>query len=260
MTSFVVVAIFKNETTNLREWLDHWIWQGASAFFLHDHESTDNPELIFQEYESRIPIHYTRVSGEYAQVSAYINSLEYIQKHHASNEWVLFVDLDEFWYWTKGTIRERLHLVPKTIDVLSVKWKIFGPSEDGFQPTSLRTELVYRQECLSSPKYAVRTHSIRPQQVDVHHVNDVDPDRIEIDTTTTFCNHYYCQSLEYWKTVKIPRGCVCGDLSVYWDPVRWETNSNNCTVHDTELADQVLAFSSSSQHGSAVVSHTEKSV
>jgi hypothetical protein len=50
MANFVVVAIFKNETTNLKEWIDHYIWQGASHIYLCDHESTDNPLEILQPY------------------------------------------------------------------------------------------------------------------------------------------------------------------------------------------------------------------
>ena len=39
---FVVVAIFKNEAMNFAEWVTHYLWQGASHFYLFDNNSTDD--------------------------------------------------------------------------------------------------------------------------------------------------------------------------------------------------------------------------
>jgi hypothetical protein len=45
-----VLSIFKNETINLKLWLDHYLWQGAEHFYLIDNGSTDEPLNILQEY------------------------------------------------------------------------------------------------------------------------------------------------------------------------------------------------------------------
>ena len=45
-----VLSIFKNETMNLKLWLEHYLWQGVGHFYLIDNGSTDNPLSILQEY------------------------------------------------------------------------------------------------------------------------------------------------------------------------------------------------------------------
>ena len=45
-----VMAIFKNETMNLKLWIEHYLWQGVEHFYLIDNGSNDNPLSILQEY------------------------------------------------------------------------------------------------------------------------------------------------------------------------------------------------------------------
>ena len=45
-----VLAIFKNETMNLKMWIDHYLWQGVEHFYLIDNGSTDKPLAILKEY------------------------------------------------------------------------------------------------------------------------------------------------------------------------------------------------------------------
>ena len=47
--NFTIMAIFKNETMNLKLWLDHYLWQGIEHFYLIDNDSNDNPINILQE-------------------------------------------------------------------------------------------------------------------------------------------------------------------------------------------------------------------
>ena len=48
--SVCIVAIFKNESHILKEWMEHYISQGIDKFFLIDHNSTDNYFHILQPY------------------------------------------------------------------------------------------------------------------------------------------------------------------------------------------------------------------
>ena len=50
MYYLTLMAIFKNETFNLKIWLDHYIWQGVQHFYLIDNGSTDNPLEILNDY------------------------------------------------------------------------------------------------------------------------------------------------------------------------------------------------------------------
>ena len=45
-----VLAIFKNEGMNIKEWIEHYIWQGIEHFYLINNDSTDNYKKILLPY------------------------------------------------------------------------------------------------------------------------------------------------------------------------------------------------------------------
>lgn len=71
--SFVVIAIFKNETIDMKEWIEHYIWQGASHIYLADNESTDLPLTILQPYIDAKYITYMKVKGNGIQPNVYLD-------------------------------------------------------------------------------------------------------------------------------------------------------------------------------------------
>lgn len=48
-----VLGIFKNEAFNIREWVEHYEWQGADKIFLIDNGSTDNSMELLSDYVQR---------------------------------------------------------------------------------------------------------------------------------------------------------------------------------------------------------------
>lgn len=242
--TFVVVAIFKNETTNLKEWLEHYIWQGASYFYLLDNGSTDNPLSILQDYIDRGLVQLMYEDKKWIQITYYKNIVKAIQTLPSPSDWVVIADLDEFWFSTEGLLKDRLNTIPEQYTVVTCGWKEFGPSQDGFQPSSLRKELVYRNPNRTSPKYCFRTMKINPLDLECHHIENISPEVCLVNPESIHLHHYYCQSEEYWNSVKIPRGYALGDLSVYGCHLYDEFNKRAkvCTLLDTTLADLVKKF------------------
>jgi len=71
-----VIAIFKNETMNLKMWLEHYLWQGVDHFFLIDNGSTDDPHKILQPYIDRgIDRKSTRLNSSHLGSSHAVTSL-----------------------------------------------------------------------------------------------------------------------------------------------------------------------------------------
>ncbi len=234
--TFFVVAVFKNETTNLQEWLEHYIWQGASHFFLVDNGSDDNPLEILRPYIHKKLVSYIYNSGQHIQLAVNRQISEQIQELENAPEWILIADIDEFWFGTEKLLVDELEEIPYDKDVIYTHWYEFGPSADGFQPKSLRKELVYRNPTLLSPKFCFRTDCIDRDQINIHHI-DIDTSKVWCNDNIIRCHHYYCQSTEYWNTVKIPRGHINGDLSVY--DKDFEKRATPCTMLDTTLADML---------------------
>lgn len=242
MTSFVVVAIFKNETTNLKEWLDHYIWQGASHIYLLDNGSTDHPEHLLNTYMRDGVVTCLVDNTPCIQIKYYQSIVKHIQTQDTPPDWILIADLDEFWFSTTTNMRDELQRIPQNIRCVYCSWTEFGPSEDGCHPTSLRKELIYRNPNTLSPKYCFRTMEVPPHAVMIHEVQIPDEDCIR-NPVGIRLHHYFTQSYEYWHCIKIPRGSSMGDLSVYADTQNRklfeERGSAVCTVLDTTLADLV---------------------
>ena len=69
-----VVAIAKNEGDYIEEWINFYIKQGVSHFFIYDNDSTDNMHEILQPYTTGVGggiVTYQKISGKLRQNDAY---------------------------------------------------------------------------------------------------------------------------------------------------------------------------------------------
>jgi hypothetical protein len=248
MASFVVITIFKNESTNLKEWVDHYLWQGASHLYMCDNDSTDNPLSILQPYIDKGLITYW-IDKDHAKYHNYKRhiKLEIIQCVVAAiqndallkPDWTLIADLDEFWYCDTDILSNELAKIPQTIKIISVPWRIFGPSASGEHPSSLRKELIERKPNETSPKYIFRTMLIHYFDIEDHYIRcKLEPSETLWNPNSIHMNHYVLQSFWYFTNIKIPRGCAAGDMTIYTIDY-WLREVEGHTLLDRGLADQV---------------------
>ena len=66
-----VLSIFKNETMNLKIWIEHYLWQGVEHFYLIDNGSDDDPLTILKEYIDNGIVSYYYLPEKYKQVDHY---------------------------------------------------------------------------------------------------------------------------------------------------------------------------------------------
>ena len=118
-----LVAIFKNESEILEEWIEHYIKEGCKHFFLIDNDSNDNYIEIINKYKDIITL--VKDKSKYKQVYLYN---KYFKEKIKKYEWTIVCDLDEFIYARRGfkTILDYLKSLPKSISHISIPWKIFG--------------------------------------------------------------------------------------------------------------------------------------
>ena len=50
MYKLSIGALFKNESHSIKEWLEHYLYQGVEHFYLVDDDSTDNTREILKPY------------------------------------------------------------------------------------------------------------------------------------------------------------------------------------------------------------------
>ena len=252
--NLVVVAIFKNESVAMNEWLYHYVQQGVDHFYMIDNGSTDN----WEEYVQGYPVTIYSDSSKHKQTSHYNDYFLDVVK--INSKWVMVIDLDEFVY-ARGdfkNIPEYLDGLDNDIGCVSILWKMFGSNGHIKQPQSIRHSFTARRlheanirgqltGSGSRGAYDVGKSICRSMyllklgiHVPKHNGKKIClPEKItenDLNNSPLHINHYAIQSWEWFKKVKIGRG-DCNTKK--YDNIRnreyfkgYDTNE----VIDTELA------------------------
>ena len=252
MTNFCIVAIFKNESEILKEWIKHYLNEGCSKFFLIDNGSTDNYLPIIKKYKDKI--HLVVDVKKHAQIELYNKYFKYFLSKIKKYEWILICDLDEFIYSRKNfkTIRHFLLSVENKVSQIVINWKIFG--SNGFntknkkEPKSVINSFTKRidyskntgfqgvKEIIGDVKMNLCKSIVRSNRVLCLgiHTSKVKPD-ITIDSNyqiikkknlryipcnekilasqNLHLNHYAIRSFDWFTRVKMTRGSAASQSS-----------------------------------------------
>ena len=270
-----VVAIFKNESHVLKEWLEHYLREGVDTFLLIDNDSSDNYKPILEPFLHSKQAFLKKSKKKHAQVELYNRWLPEAKKF----DWVIVVDMDEFIYARNGfkTIKAYLETVNKDIYKIEIPWKLFGSSGLKKQPDSVIQNFIHRKKFpkisthinLSERVIYIKTISrgshlqkIRTHNSVVTNLHQSFPVRnISSDSRilreiglgnrsftimiepflkkhSLHLNHYRIQSWEFYKKVKMTRG----DVSI--NTLEYIRNQKSFQIHDykdmkdTELRDK----------------------
>lgn len=251
----VVVAIFKNESGAMKEWLQHYVNQGVDHFYMINNDSTDNWKSKIQGF----PVTVYSDDTPSKQIEHYNNyCLEEVKKNA---EWVMVIDLDEFMYARKGfrTIPEYLDTLNNNIGEVRVKFKMFGSNGHIKQPESLVNGFTKRKKSnhkgpdktTGSPtcdginnqvKSIVRVNNLVSFIIHSHNLKllskiiTLPETTLESDLTEQplHLNHYWTQSWEWFQEHKINRGSAAGSKNRFSEETFKGRDWND--VVDTELS------------------------
>jgi hypothetical protein len=132
-----VCAIYRNEASYLREWIEFHRLVGVERFYLYDNVSTDEHLQVLEPYlrEGSVIVH--EWPGEAAQLSAYADCLA---RYRDDSRWIAFIDIDEFLFSPTGRpVPEVLAAYEKEVGV-AVNIALFGPGGHRTRPAGLVTE------------------------------------------------------------------------------------------------------------------------
>jgi len=132
-----ICAIFCNEASYLREWIEFHRIVGVERFILYDHKSTDDWRSVLGRYIERgeVIVHDWQVDP--GQVEAYEDC---ILRHGSESRWIAFIDLDEFLFSPTGEPVPEVLRDYEEFPGVGVNWRIFGTSGHGHRPDGLVTE------------------------------------------------------------------------------------------------------------------------
>jgi hypothetical protein len=245
---FGIVAQFKNEAMGIREWVDHYRWQGADRILLLDNNSTDDWQSQLKGTEDLVDVR--PAPKDHAQNENYITlATPWLKEQNI--QMVAILDLDEFLFGTDGKPAKG-HLVSifapngqrSNVSQVVFPWHSFGSNGHEKQPASIRKAFTKKQA-----EVKLHIHSEKA-------VTWVD-DLVELDTHRSIIkggevvenppelqlNHYYLQSKEFFEKVKMRRGNAGKkELNASRTMNTFNKSDASSTVIDTKLKELVEQF------------------
>ncbi len=217
-------AVFKNESWNLKEWIDHYISRGVDHIYLINDGSTDEFRNILDEYKNIVTLFENSVSNEIRgerQIEIYET---YLKPIVYDSVWFSILDLDEFLYCPNFiNVKDALKNNMDTHEIL-INWVSFGSNNLITHPKSIVEGFTKRandsRDYVKSFKSIFQTQYL--ENFGIHYMSMKTHNTKNISDVFKI-NHYLVQSLDFWKHVKMTRGDVnrwhkndARDLEYFW--------------------------------------------
>lgn len=207
-----VIGIFKNETMNLKLWLDHYLWQGVEHFYLIDNGSDDNPDKILEPYILQGIVTVYKFPEKYKQVEHY-KTVWNKENIPSKTKWLIMADLDEFWYAPNSKLSVIIDDYEE-YDIIYSNWYMFGSDGWNEHPKDIRKDIIYRKHDFpNETKWICKTNNVDVSNLWIHSFRNDDNLKKITENEKIHLNHYPIQSKEFFEKVKMTRGDVGNILS-----------------------------------------------
>jgi len=219
MHYLTLVAIAKDETRNLREWLVYHTLLGVEAFIIYDNESSTPIRETLAPYLHNGFLTVVDTPGQNMQYPSYNHAL---REFGPTTRWMGFIDLDEF--IVPQATDDLRHLLTdyEAHAALAMNWVTYGSGGHNKRPHGLVIENYTQRLPLNDPMNFHIKSIVKPactrEVLSPHHFayapgcSAVNPDRLPIAAffsppciDTVRVNHYYYRSQEEFEE-KIRRG------------------------------------------------------
>jgi len=204
------MAVFKNESMILREWIEHYKWQGMDMIVLLNNDSTDDWQSIVKDYPDLV---FSRdCPGKYIQLQSYNTiGLPLLREHKV--DVLAILDIDEYMFGTDGkNLNEHIQETFTKEDrpsAFTCGWSMFGSNGHKTQPVSIRKAFTKRWQENAEPESGISGKTVMLlsdiKDISCIHIPDTEKRRDSCPPGLQL-NHYPVMSEEYFKKVKMTRG------------------------------------------------------
>jgi hypothetical protein len=134
-----VCAIYRNEASYLREWIEFHRLVGVERFYLYDNLSTDAHQEALAPYleDGFVTLHEWKVVPPPDQRDTYDHCLS---EHGHDSRWMAFIDIDEFLFSPTGRPLPEVLVDYERWPGVGVNWAMFGTSGHRTKPPGLVLE------------------------------------------------------------------------------------------------------------------------
>tara|TARA_B100002019_G_scaffold121711_1_gene104682 strand:- start:2947 stop:3804 length:858 start_codon:yes stop_codon:yes gene_type:complete len=230
---FSILSMFRNESWNLKEWIEHYKYHGADHIYLIDDFSDDDYLSIVQPYidEGYVTLIMNEVSERYTGRQIDITN-KYGLPLTKESKWIAHIDLDEYLYSPDYVDLKELLVQYEDYGTILTNWVWFNSSDfiehpkDGIVKNfTKRAEynvrvFFTRNDCMNprgkfEPQWETfnAAKGIANSDFNIKHFNvhDIFTDgptinlgyKTDEENPKLLLNHYKIQSREYWEKVKM---------------------------------------------------------
>jgi glycosyl transferase family 92 len=132
-----ICAIYRDEASYMKEWVEFHRLAGVQHFYLYDNNSVDDHRELLAPYVDRGEVTIRDWPMEQGQRPAYDHC---IAQNGRDARWIAFIDLDEFLFSPTGRPLTELLPAYERWPGVGANWAVFGPSGHLTRPTGLVTE------------------------------------------------------------------------------------------------------------------------
>jgi hypothetical protein len=264
MYELSVIAMFKNESWIIKEWIEHYLTEGVEHFYLIDNGSTDDFRNKIKDYMNKITLVTDPTRMPYGTQSFLYQKI-FLDKIKKETKWIITCDIDEYIYTRNGykNIIDVLNNLPSIVETVWIPWKIFGSNGNITHPNSIVYNFNKRSnesdKFLGHGKSIFQTKNLVNFGCCGHYVEIKNNSRIHTpngDYYYTFdmneenfnnfnlhLNHYMFLSEEYYLNIKCSRGGgESGLTSKYSIDYFRENDKKHNTIIDNELIEKKNAY------------------
>ena len=204
-----IIAMFKNESYIIEQWIQHYLLEGVNHFYLIDNGSTDNYESKIVKYNNKI----TLIKDSYRQQKKNQNLLKnkyFLNKIKNESKWVIICDIDEYIFHTNNNNKISDFLINnEQYSRIWLPWKLFGASKESDIIPNIVNDLVYRKNDIITNHNGFGKSIIKCNdliQLETH-FSSVNGNTLKLNLSSELhCNHYKLISEKYFKEIKSIRG------------------------------------------------------
>jgi hypothetical protein len=192
-----VCAIYRDEASYMREWIEFHRLVGVERFFLYDNNSTDDHREVLAPYLERDEVVIHPWPMDQGQTEAYEHC---IAEYGTDARWIAFIDLDEFLFSPTGRPLPQVLSDYERWPAVGVNWAVFGTSGHLTRPAGLVIE-SYLDRLQTFESHGIKTVAdparVAPGGARVH--------RFELAESGTVDENQYPMALGFTKTVSRAR-------------------------------------------------------
>ena len=215
MYSLSVGCLFRNESHSIVEWLEHYLFHGVEHFYLINDASDDGFQRLLDPYlKNGVVTLFNANWDRYVGRQRDMYNC-YVLPRLSETKWLLMVDMDEYvWSPVSVNLNDVLAQCDK-IGQIQIEHTLFGSAGHVDQPRRIVESFTRRSDGIvtkvpGNRKYFINS-SFKFISLNVHHATfvyktDEKSNFFLLNETYFRMNHYSCQSLEFWETVKCTRG------------------------------------------------------